>query len=207
MVSSSLEATVAAWKQLWQKGAIREDTNKQNTTTKKKTTTKTKQRRNKKETMRAYQQRTILGENLELRDVEEFGDLLQAKLDDVLRIGLHNLANLSQEARTSKSRQLIDYIVQKSFDLFLMMEVGLCWRKVGNEDQWYERILGKFRASRSIFANNVTELQHTKPLQPGGVGIIATDDVAHRVTSQGKDPTGLGRWAWIRLQGRNGVRT
>jgi hypothetical protein len=31
--------------------------------------------------------------------------------------------------------------------------------------------------------------------------------VAHRVTVQGKDPTGLGRWAWIRLQGRNGIRT
>jgi hypothetical protein len=104
MVSSSLVATVAAWKQLWQKGAIREATNsKQNKTTKKKTTTKTKQQRNKKEIMSAYHQRTILGENLELRDVEESGDSLKAKLDDVLRIGLHNLANLSQEARTSKS--------------------------------------------------------------------------------------------------------
>ena len=80
-----------------------------------------------------------------------------------------------------------------------MTEVGLCWRKVGNENQWHERILGKFRSSRSGFAYNATELQHTKPLQPGGVGIIATDAVAHRVTAQGKDLTGLGRWSWMTL--------
>ena len=143
--------------------------------------------------MKHYQQRNLLGMNLDLQDVEEFGDPLQAKLEDVLRLGLHNLANLSQDKRTSKSRQLVDYIVQKSFDVFLMTEIGLCWRKVGIENQWYERILGKFRATRSMFAYNVTELHSSKPLQPGGVGIIATDDVAHRVTAQGKDPTGLGR--------------
>ena len=94
-----------------------------------------------------------------------------------------------------------------SFDVFLMTEVGLCWRKVGNENQWYERILGKFRSSRSVFAYNTTELQFTKALQPGGVGIVATDDVTHQVTAQGKDPTGMGRWSWMTFQGRNGIRT
>ena len=130
--------------------------------------------------MKQYQQRNLAGVNLDLQDVEEFGDPLQPKQgEDVFRIGLHNLANLPQDHRTSKSRQLIDYIVQKSFHVFLMTEVGLCWRKVGNENQWYERILGKFRSSRSVFAYNTTELQFTKALQPGGVGIVATDDVAH----------------------------
>jgi hypothetical protein len=133
--------------------------------------------------------------------VEEFGDPPQAKLDDILRIGLHNLSNLSQDGRTSKSRQLINFILHKSFDVFLMTEVGLCWRHVGNGNQWYKRILGKFRSSRSVFAYNKTE-QRSKAMQPGGVGIIATDKVAHRVTAQGTDPSGLGRWAWIRLQGQ-----
>ena len=52
----------------------------------------------------------------------------------------------------------------------------------------------------------MTELQITKTLQPGGVGMIATDELAHRVINTGKDPTGLGRWCWMQLQGRNGIK-
>jgi hypothetical protein len=185
MVNSTLEAAVEAWKRLWRQGEIGDlttETTRKNTRKKKKITS----RRSKRETIRAYQQRTVLGKNLELKDVEEFGDPLQAKLDDVLRIGLHNLANLSQDGRTSKSRQLIHFILHKSFDIFLMTEIGLCWTKVSNGNQWHERILGKFRSCRSVFAYNKTELQRSKALQPGGVGIIATDEVTHRVTAQGK---------------------
>ena len=36
--------------------------------------------------------------------------------------------------------------------------------------------------------------------------MIASDEVTHRVIETGKDPTGLGRWCWMRLQGRNGIR-
>ena len=31
---------------------------------------------------------------------------------------------------------------------------------------------------------------------------MAVEDVAHRVIDQGTDPSGLGRWAWLRLEGR-----
>lgn len=36
--------------------------------------------------------------------------------------------------------------------------------------------------------------------------MIATDKVTHRVIASFKDPTGLGRWCWMRFQGRNGIR-
>jgi hypothetical protein len=72
-----------------------------------------------------------------------------------------------------------------------MSGVGLCWRKLKNENQWHKRILGKFRSKCSVFAHNVTKLQTSKALQPGGVGIVATDKVAHRVTEHGQDPSGL----------------
>jgi hypothetical protein len=85
----------------------------------------------------------VLGVHLDLRDVEEFGNFLQEKSDNILCIGLHNLSNLSQDKITSKSLQLIDYIIHKWFDVFLMTEIVLCWRKVGNKNQWYKQILGK----------------------------------------------------------------
>jgi hypothetical protein len=191
---------------LWRTQKANAETIKNNTKHHKKKRI-SKLRRTKKETLREYHQRTLSGKNQDLHDVEEFGDPLHAKQEHTLRIGLHNLFNLSQDKRTSKSRQLITYIIQKSFDVFLMTEDGLCWRKLDNENQWHERILGKFCSSRSMFAYNVTELTTSKALQPGGVGIVATDEVAHRVTCSGKDPTGLGRWTWMQLQGENGIRT
>jgi hypothetical protein len=147
------------------------------------------------------------GENQDAADVEEFGERMQAKRDDVFRVGLQNITNLSEKKNVSKSRQIISYIVQKQFDVFMMTEVGLCWKFVALTDQWFERIFGKFRSSRSCFGYNKTELDKSKTLQPGGVGIIAVDDSSHRVTLQGRDESGLGRWAWLKLQGRQGVST
>ena len=146
------------------------------------------------------------GANMDRDDVEVYGDEQHEKLDNIFRVGLHNIFNLPEDRRTSKSRQLIDYIVHKGYDVFLMAEIGLNWRKVGNNDRWFECIWGKFKTSRSIFAHNVNELSVTKVHQPGGVGAIASEEVTHRVIATGKDPTGLGRWCWIHFQGRNGIR-
>ena len=31
--------------------------------------------------------------------------------------------------------------------------------------------------------------------------MLVTDDLAHRVISTGRDPSGLGQWTWMRLKG------
>jgi hypothetical protein len=145
------------------------------------------------------------GANLDFEDAESFGDVQQAKRDNILRVGFQNIHNLPEDCRTSKSRQLVDYVVQKDYDCFMMAEIGLNWTKISANDRWFERISGKFRTSRSVFAHNVTELHQSKVLQPGGVALMSTDDITHRITATGKDPTGLGCWRWTRFQGKNGV--
>jgi hypothetical protein len=60
-----------------------------------------------------------------------------------------------------------------------MAEIGTNWRKIGHNDRWYKRIWGKLKTLKSVFAHNMMELQDTKTLQPGGVGMIATDEVTH----------------------------
>jgi hypothetical protein len=140
------------------------------------------------------------GANLDFEDAESFGDVQQARRDNILRVGFKNIHNLPEDCRTSKSRQLADYVVQKDYDCFMMAEIGLNWTKISANDRWFERISGKFRTS------SVTELHQSKVLQPGGVGLMSTDDVTHRITATGKDPTGLGRWCWTRFQGKKGVK-
>jgi hypothetical protein len=201
----TLGAARRAWEMLWDRGKEKTKKTEQIKLSKK---TIRRQKRDRQPTHHnkpQYQQTQMNGANLDQNDVEFYGDEQHEKRPNTFRVGLHNIYNLSEDRRTSKSRQLIDYIVQKSYDCFLMAEIGLNWRKIGANDRWFERIWGKLQTSRSIFAHNVTEPQITKVLQPGGVGIIATDQVTHRIIATGKDPTGLGRWCWMLLQGRNGI--
>jgi hypothetical protein len=208
-VNDRLSAAQRAWRMLWDRGKTTDTHGERRN---KKQRTNKKQRRNKKQKQRPrkldrpiYQQ-TMSGANLDFADVESFGDEQQAKHDNILRVGFQNINNLPEDCRTSKSRQLLDYVVQKDYDCFMMSEIGLNWTKIGANDRWFERVSGKFRKSRSVFAHNVTELHQSKVLQPGGVGLLSTDEVTHRITDTGKDPTGLGRWCWTRFQGKNGIR-
>jgi hypothetical protein len=151
----ALNVAVAAWKRLWEKGNGKQKNKKTNKKSKKTI------RRGKRESLKHYYQRNLQGDNQDALDVEEYGDTMRAKGDFVWRVGLQNVSNLSETKNTAKSRQTISYIVQKQFDIFMMTEVGLCWKLIALSDQWFERIFGKFRSSRSCFAYNKTELYHS----------------------------------------------
>jgi hypothetical protein len=115
---------------------------------------------------------------------------------------------LPESAKHYKSRQSVDYIKQGEYDFWLMSEVGLCWQKLDSHDQWwFERALGKLQDSFATFAYNDQELPITDKIQYGGVGIVALSDVKHCIIESGKDTSGLARWVWIRIQGREGHTT
>ena len=136
-------------------------------------------------------------------DAEAFGDKMTKKYPCTIRCGMQNINMLPESSRHYKSRQLINLIREGEYDVFLMNEVGLCWNKLDPSDQWSERTRG-LPDSTAIFAHNALETQVTDKLQYGGVGIVATGEVKHRITERGKDPSGLGRWAWIRMTGKEG---
>jgi hypothetical protein len=127
--------------------------------------------------------------------------------ESVLRIVQQNVTNLPSNAKASKSRQFIDFIRRSQASVFTSQDIGLCLHKLPDKDQWCERVLGKLTSSSASFAYNLTELTNTSVHQPGGVGVISTDDVTHRVIQRGHDPTELGRWSWILLEGKQHHRT
>ena len=58
-----------------------------------------------------------------------------------------------------------------------------------------------------VFAENQHEGYAKEIGQTGGVGIVTTDNVTHRITSRGRDDSKLGRWSWICLEGKQHHRT
>ena len=149
-------------------------------------------------------QRTIYGQNAEERDASKFGDDIKKARRKRLKIMLQNINGLGSEGKSEKSRRVADLHTKYEVDILLMTEVGLNWRKIEPTDFWNERVDNKYDTHRNVFAYNKNENQTFGKYQPGGVGISTVSEIANRVIEQGVDETLLGRWAWTRLQGRNG---
>jgi hypothetical protein len=79
------------------------------------------------------------------------------------------------------------------------------WSKSKGRDKWHEST-GASRV-HSNFAHNIRELLDTDRLQPGGTAIVVAPTLQSRCQEKGQDPTGLGRWAWTRLQGTSDYNT
>ena len=215
---SPLETAVRQWREL---GLLRnrrsgegETGDTTGSTTENITTTTTKNKRRKKTdkdweygSTKSFQQTTLSGGNQTKADLEVYGDKLQTKEDNIFRVVAQNVQTLSIDARSERSRRVVNTIVSTESDVFLMNEVKLYWPKVEKQNKWFERVIGRFRAHRALFGCNTTEHDKTGLQQFGGVGLIATDEAVNRARNGGKDPTGLGRWVWMRFQGRNGHMT
>ena len=161
-------------------------------------------KKKKKRNYRELQQLSLDGENITLNDSEAFADKMKTKQRNTVRIALQNIQLLPENSRHYKSRQLITHIAQAELDVLMMNEVGLNWKAVPADNQWVERTTGKLNGSKAVFAHNTTEPKSTDTTQYGGVGIVVTQEIAHRIIGTGRDPTNLGRWAWIRIQGKEG---
>ena len=141
------------------------------------------------------------GNNVLEQDVDLLGDQPTPKHPDLIRIAFQNINLLPRRSHHNKNKHLFTSLKHYNIDIFCCCETGLCWQLLPPEDQWSERARPYFRRYRTTISNNTTELDISKPRQFGGTAIIATDDTAHRVTNTGRDPTHLGRWSWITIQG------
>jgi nitric oxide reductase activation protein len=91
-VESTLGVARRAWDLLWDRGKENE---KQKEKTKKSKKTIRRQKRTKQTTQ--YQQTQMNGTNLDLDDVEYYGNEQRAKMDNIFRVGFHNIYNLSED--------------------------------------------------------------------------------------------------------------
>jgi hypothetical protein len=77
--------------------------------------------------------------------------------------------------------------------------MGVNWTKLQGCDKWHDRIAA--RRIHSSLAHNVQELTDTDRLQAGSTGLFIGAEHQGRCRTHGQDPTGLGHWAWTRIQG------
>jgi hypothetical protein len=172
MCSQGALATAAQeWQRLWSVVANGENIPEHHKKTRKKVKHKTndKNKNTHSTNNTSIIQQDLHGHPQELVDVEELGSQMTRKPDQTIRIMLHNINRLPIDSRSTKSKQLITYIANKQIDIALLTEIGLNWKKIHNNDKWFERVREAFRYSRSCLSHNTTEAQITDTVQFGGV--------------------------------------
>jgi hypothetical protein len=162
------------------------------------------ERKRKKILLRELFQSHIMDNGISLNDSEAYGGGLQKKITQTTQVAFQNAHCFPEHASQYKSWNIFFHIAEGEYDVWLTCDVSLCWRNLIAADQWEERTFGKFHDSTSIFAYNTTEPTLEDKIQYGGVGTVASSEIKHSIIKQGKDPSGMGRWTWIRSAGKEG---
>ena len=118
-----------------------------------------------------------------------------------VRISFVNVNGIGSFARHEKSEGVRRYIVDNSVDVMGIAETNVNWMKVKNKDTLWDRTKAWAPDRRLGVSYNLHQRIPSKA-QPGGTATIAVNDMAHRYKECGYDPSGLGRWSWIMVSGK-----
>ncbi len=134
--------------------------------------------------------------------LERWGNLLETKKEKTVRIVFQNLAGLANpEACDMKLELLRRWVTTNAVDIFGGVELGTCWDLVEYPRRLPQLTRGWWEAVQWSLSYNRLE-KHSTIVQPGGTGIAVFNKLAHHAQKAGDDPTGLGRWSWVRLKGQ-----
>ena len=149
-------------------------------------------------------------------DTPYFGDTPGDEVNTRFRVGCLNINRVSpteggksrNSLETESKHDMLCKLVNKMhLDVTMIQEVGVNWSKVSRNNQW------KARAGKHLDPNHTQSFMsynHHDPTshahQWGGTGIMSYGRLAHHSAGAGGDNEKLGRWAWARYMGKDGIR-
>ena len=138
-------------------------------------------------------------------DNEIFGDkITKQKHKGMVRIGFLNVNGVPSFNDHLKNERLYTAIKDHRLDVIGMSEINRNWNMLDSESGWRARTRTWWEASKAVVAHNYKDC-NTSSFQPGGNIVQCMGKVTHEVIGSGWDPTGLGRWSWLRFRGKHEV--
>ena len=136
---------------------------------------------------------------------DTWGDPVQPFLapESVLRLVSLNVSGLPANPSSLKYQDLQAFLYDYSVDILCLSELNLAWHCLPEESHFSHVTRQWFRSAASVVAW-FRDRSLTSPFQHGGVGILVRDSHTGRICGRGEDPSGLGRWVWLRLRGHRG---
>ena len=118
-----------------------------------------------------------------------------------------NTNGLGREKWKAKNDQLKKFMRKYDFDIMGLTEINVHWPLLPLKDQWQERSLGWWEMGLHSSKAFNTEDESPTATQPGGCMLLSTNKAKWKIISNGRDFRNLGRWAWTRYRGKDGVVT
>ena len=93
------------------------------------------------------------------------------------------------------------------YDVLLVAEHGLYPPELDSSEGSYGRMCMSMKGSYSHLSYNTDDGNSTLWNQYGDTGVTLTADMKSRMASKGTNPSKLGRWTWVRIEGKAGEST
>jgi len=146
-------------------------------------------------------QSTEVSNGLDPIHLQDFGDVLGPKPKDRLRFGGGNMDQFhTAHNNNGKANLLRAWARHYKLDGVFVQETGINWTAMPRTGR-LEEMMKTEATMRTVAAHN--EHENLGRRQWGGTAAVAYGDLAVRVSETGKDPTGLGRWCFMRCKGRD----
>lgn len=127
--------------------------------------------------------------------------LSKTKDTNSFRFAFQNIKGLPLAPRSFKAELLTSVFQDYRFDFFGVQEVNCHDRILPPSLRWQRR----FPHLHTIAATNRHSTSNRRVIF-GGTACFLHENTMLRKIDQGEDPTGLGRWIWVLLQGKQGIR-
>jgi exonuclease III len=131
-----------------------------------------------------------------------WGDKLGSKTDNIFRYCFANIYGLPISVHHEKHDRITNAIKKHEMDVLGLAEINLNFPQLGPNQQWIHRF-PKLQTNSHYSTNKHTTSTAHKLY--GGTAYITNQATSPKVSKSGADPTGLGRWTWVKLTGRQGL--
>ena len=116
-----------------------------------------------------------------------------------------NIQGNSNFAKDDKLRKFSKWLVTEGVGIALTAEMNTYWPTIPKGQRWRDILReaspkGHFS---SVAWNSKQPRSSNSACQHGGCAVTLLGQTAHSARTSGMDKTGLGRWAWCRMQGRS----
>ena len=149
-------------------------------------------------------QQNLHDETIKETDCESFGNIIsKTTSSSITRVAFQNIGPQPAGKFDEKAKQGAMSFARGKFDVLLFAEHGLYHRNAGPSQRWNIRIKYYSKGTFSVVGYNKT-VKCDNWKQPGGTGITITKNMVTRKDKEGSgfDETGLGRWSWVRIEGK-----
>ena len=123
------------------------------------------------------------------------------------RICFVNINGIGVKKKSSKSEDIRMFMRNNDVDVIGLAETNVNWSKITTSNTLWERTKAWFETRKIAVSYNTHDCIGKRRCQQGGTATITQSKVAHRHRDNGFDSTGLGRWSWIRIAGKQGCIT